>query len=286
MSNSYNTFQKQAQTYLGITGTTSQLYATNLYLAQGITASNIYGTINGLDDTFSGYGISLTNSDNTLYLSKSTVEIENTLQVDDTINVESGGINVESGGINVVSGGLGITGTSVFYGEVKVHNYLLGLVPYYYVSVNNASDTYTSITSGYSIVYEMAANNYEYIYNGLSFYTGSGAQAAYFQPINAGIYMMTFMCRLKDGDNANNPSIEPYIYSSTSSPSSWVVSTTQASFAATNQSVSPSGLYLNYTQPIYVPTASNTRIDLRAYTTSGTLNISWGTFSLNYVSSL
>jgi len=288
MSN-YNTYQIQAKEYLDIsvdTNTNDLTFGSSCTFTQGITMSSLDVenlTVNSTltTDNLSVSGTIGATGTSTFY---GTVNTNDGLNVSSGMKIQSGGIGVT--GTTTVYGTANFSGTSNFYGEVFAYDYLIGTVPYYYVSVNNATNTYTSITNGYSIVYEMAANSYESASKGLTYYTSGGSQASYFQPTNSGIYLMTFMCRIKDADNADNPSIEPYIYSRTSSAASWILSTSQPAFAATNQSVNASALYLNYTQPIYVPSGGDTNIDLRAYTTSGTFNISWGTFSLTFVSAL
>jgi hypothetical protein len=181
-----------------------------------------------------------------------------------------------------LKGGLGCTGTATFYGQINGRSFLFGISPYLFISVNNASNTYTAVSNQESIFYAMINDEFESSSNGLVL-QGSGATNTYIEPNAAGVYVLSFFGRLKDGDDGQNNGVVPYIYQRDLSPASWIVSATEPQFMGTLYGTRCS---INYEQTILIPSAGDTRVDLRAFTTAGTFNIAFASTLFRYVSSL
>lgn len=245
-----NTFQTQAKDLLGLTAD-----RTTLYLDGDLTVSG---------------NISLGGSTGATGSSDLTV---GNLTVNETSTL-TGAVSMEAG--------MGCTGNATFYGQIRGRSFLFGVMEYLYLAVNNVNDTWTVCTPNESIIYAMNASPYESSSNGISI-SGSGGDATYIQPVSAGMYMMSFFARLKDGDGGETPGVIPCIYARDQPASFWYLASNTPQFCAT---VNGTQIMINYQQPCFVPSGGDTRIDLRAYVTNGFFNVIFGTFYIQYVSSI
>ena len=260
-------FKRSAEQYLGITSdlTNTTIDATSIYVTGDLTVT---GTITSGSTGATGSG---------------DFEVTGDLIVDQYSYLK-GPVEMEAG--------MGCTGNATFYGQIRGRSYVSGIFPYFFVSVNNASGVYTDVASGgginESIIRAMYLDAYELSFNGLDL-EGSGGTDSYIEPTNAGIYMMSFMAVLKNGDVAQRNAVIPYIYPRDNSPASWVITTntpSEESFGGFAINGDANQACIQYNQMVYIPTGGDTRVDLRAIVISGTFNIAFGSFSLTYVSSL
>jgi hypothetical protein len=210
--------------------------------------------------------------------------IDGNLIVFGQITGSTGGATGGTGDLTVnrlsVKTGMGCTGTAEFFSQIVGNSFIFGITPYAFISVNNPNTVYTTVSNGGSIIEAMRTSG-TVNQNGLTI-TPSGGNA-YIEPIAKGIYEMSFFARLKDGDEGQVNGVIPYIYPRGSTPTSWIISTNEPQFIG---SVFGSRCSIEYKQTIVIPSASDTRIDLRASVQSGTLNIAFGTFTMKYISSL